>query len=282
MWYHKKLRFPGGRAKALTLSYDDDVEENIRFVQILDRYGLKATFNLNMGMFAREGEQTRRMSLAAAQELYKNTPHEIAVHTLTHMPLYSVPDNMATYEVIEDIHRAEQAFGGIVRGMAYPNNSFHAGTGDLLRACGIAYCRTTVATHKFNLPENWLYLNPTCHHDDRQLFELCDRFLEKEPRKDAQMFYLWGHTYEFDDHDNWDVIERFAEKMSGRDDIWYATNIEIYDYVQAYRSLIFSADGLVVYNPTVTEVFFELGEDHGPMFSVKPGETVRIKRDDNI
>lgn len=44
-----------------------------------------------------------------------------------------------------------------------------------------------------------------------------------------------------------------------RDDVWYATNIEVYDYVQAYRSLVFSADAKTVYNLSATEVFFSCG-----------------------
>lgn len=34
------MRFPQGRAKALTLSYDDGVEQDIRLIEILNRHGL--------------------------------------------------------------------------------------------------------------------------------------------------------------------------------------------------------------------------------------------------
>ena len=45
------------------------------------------------------------------------------------------------------------------------------------------------------------------------------------------LFYLWGHSYEFDDDDNWDTIEKFLQKAGCRDDVWYATNIEVYDCI---------------------------------------------------
>ena len=49
------MRFPGGLGKALTLSYDDGVEQDIKLIDILNRYGLKCTFNLNSGCYAPEG-----------------------------------------------------------------------------------------------------------------------------------------------------------------------------------------------------------------------------------
>lgn len=36
-----------GKMKAVTLSYDDGVAQDIRLIELLDRYGLRATFNLN-------------------------------------------------------------------------------------------------------------------------------------------------------------------------------------------------------------------------------------------
>ena len=50
------MRFPNGKLKALTLSYDDGVEQDIKFVEILNKYGLKCTFNLNSGKYAPEGK----------------------------------------------------------------------------------------------------------------------------------------------------------------------------------------------------------------------------------
>ena len=85
------------------------------------------------------------------------------------------------------------------------------------------------------------------------------------------LFYVWGHSYEFDRNDNWDHLERICEQISGKSDVWYATNMEIYDYVEAYRSLIFSADGLRVYNPTLVKIWFNLD---GKDYSIASGETL--------
>ncbi len=50
--------------------------------------------------------------------------------------------------------------------------------------------------------------------------------------------------------------------------------IEIYDYVSAYRSLVFSADGSMVYNPTLLDIWFT---EDGKPYIIKSGETL-IKR----
>ena len=61
------MRFPEGRAKALTFSYDDNVRENVRLAQILDRYGMKATFNLNSGLYHPDESHPRMMSKGKTQ-----------------------------------------------------------------------------------------------------------------------------------------------------------------------------------------------------------------------
>ena len=59
--------------------------------------------------------------------------------------------------------------------------------------------------------------------------------------------------------------------VSNRDDVWYATNIEIYEYVEAYRNLIYSQDKSKVYNPSALPVYMI---HEGKKYVVNPGETV--------
>jgi len=46
------VRFPGFRDKAVTLSYDDGVRQDKRLISIMQKYGLKGTFNINSGQFS--------------------------------------------------------------------------------------------------------------------------------------------------------------------------------------------------------------------------------------
>lgn len=275
------MRFPEGRAKTLTFSYDDGVVEDIRFVGILNKYGMKGTFNVNSGYYGPEipnpEKPERRMSESAITKLFSNTPHEIAVHSYTHPSLATLPSAAVAYETVKDRETLERQFGRIVRGMAYPNGSVSDEVVDTLRCCGIAYARTVTSTEKFKLPEDWLRLPATCHHNNPRLMELAEKFVNTEisPYHAPQMFYLWGHTYEFDDNDNWNVIEEFCEYMSGREDeIWYATNIEIYEYVEDYNRLLWTVDMSRVYNPTNRILWFMYNKK---MAVIRPGQTLCLE-----
>ena len=103
--------------------------------------------------------------------------------------------------------------------------------------------------------------------------ELAHAFVEKKTDAFPALFYLWGHSYEFESDNNWNVIEEFAEYIGNRDDIWYATNIEIYDYIEAYKRLVFSMDGSKVYNPTCMSLYFQY---EGQVYCVKPGEVLNV------
>ena len=43
-----------GKNKAFTFSFDDGVLQDIRFIELINKYGLKCTFNLNSEFFGRE------------------------------------------------------------------------------------------------------------------------------------------------------------------------------------------------------------------------------------
>lgn len=261
------MYYPGFRQRALTLSYDDGVQADRRLIEIMVKHGIKGTFNINSGSFG----AGKRMTADEALHLYRDSGMEVAVHGLHHPFWNKIPRGMASYDIVTDRVNLETLFGRIIRGSAYPFGATSESAVSVLRDAGIVYSRTTVSTERFDLPSDWLRMPATCHHNNPRLSELCDRFLTQNVKYNPILFYLWGHSYEFDDNDNWSVIEDFCEKMGGRDEIWYATNIEIYDYVKAFERLEFSADGKLVYNPTFTEVFFEL---NGKKFMIRPGETV--------
>ena len=278
------LRFPGGLAKCLTLSYDDGVLEDIRLAEIMKQHGLRGTFNLNTGLYRNENKPItddkpgHRLTKAQATELFSQDGIEPAIHAHMHSHLQTLPQAQVAYEILKDREILEAQFGKPVRGMAYPFGTV-ACTDDVveaLKVCGVTYARTTVSTEKFDVPTDWLRMPATCHHNDSRLMALADRFLTMHRRTidPCQMFYLWGHSYEFAQQNNWEVIEKFAETVGNRDDIWYANNMQVYQYVEAYRALEFSANGNMVYNPSALTVWFTTG---GINVKVEPGETVKIR-----
>lgn len=272
-------RFPGGKCKAVTLSYDDGRMEDKRLIEIMNRYGIKGTFNINSGLLSEKDISGERGVVSANQavEIYAKSGQEVAVHGFRHSHLEEQPRELITEEVMSDRRELEKLFDTEVRGMAYPYGTYNDTVVECLKTCGIAYSRTVKSTAGFGMPQNWLELHPTCHHGDERLFELAERFIAhdyKERYNDAvSMFYLWGHSYEFENDNNWDRIEKFCEYMGGRDDIWYAANIEIYDYMQAVNQLRFNLARTTAYNPTCTDVWFSA---EGKLYKVPAGEKIKL------
>lgn len=149
------MRFPGGRKKAFTLSYDDCVTQDIPFIQMLRRLGLKATFNVNSGHLGqkdhiiREGKRVEHdhVSEAEFKSLYEG--FEVALHTVSHPSLTMLDNAQALCQVIEDKAALERLTGYPVRGMAYPGGSYDARIIELLKLCGVRFCRVVETTGRF-------------------------------------------------------------------------------------------------------------------------------------
>ena len=66
-----KMRLKDGKTKVLTLSYDDGVVQDIRLIEIMNRYGLKGTFNINSASYLPENKVREkfygRMKLSEAK-----------------------------------------------------------------------------------------------------------------------------------------------------------------------------------------------------------------------
>lgn len=217
--------------KALTFSYDDGIEQDRKLVEIFNKYGMKATFNLNTGIqtpesnFEIEGVYINRMKQEGLEVLYRG--HEIATHGLTHAAPTGMTKEQLDKEFLTDMSNIERIYGTYPVGMAYAYGCVDDEVVKYLKSIGIKYGRTVEASHSFEIPKEPLKLKATCHHDDDMLFELAEKFLKAEPKENEQMlFYVWGHSYEFDVNNNWDRIEEFCKMMSGKADIFYGTNRE--------------------------------------------------------
>ena len=150
--------YPGGRHKALTMSYDDGRTQDRRLVEIFNRYGIRGTFHLNSG-FLGDGQHIRPDEVPT---LYAG--HEVACHTVTHPTIARCPLPEVALEVLEDRKALEALTGYPVRGLSYPNGSLSADIEALLPACGIRYSRVVGSTDGFALPEDPLRWQATCHH----------------------------------------------------------------------------------------------------------------------
>ena len=262
--------FPGHKKRAVTFSYDDGTKFDRLLVEKFDKYGAKCTFNLNSDRIGKGDAYLNEDAYHVDEKFVKEISerHEIACHAYTHPFMERLPLDMAVRETYRDRDYLENLIGKPVVGMAYPYGTYDQSVINALRACGIKYCRTTHATGGFGSQDDWLKLNPTCHHNGA--LALVDAFFNTKPWCNLPIFYIWGHSFEFDGQKNWNVMDELLSRLSERDDIWYATNIEIYDYMQAIKNLRVTADETAVYNPSAVTVY-ATAEDK-PV-ELKPGFT---------
>ena len=279
------LRFPEGKEKALTLSYDDGVVYDKRLAEITKKYGIKITFNINSGFI---GSDKGRLTLEEIKELDAMDHVEIATHGENHRAPGRVTKIQGITDTLMCRRSLEKYLDKIIRGMAYPDSGIRLTNCDItkeeikdyLKVLGIAYARTLGGDNKhFLLPTDWYEWMPTAHHNNPETMNYLKEFLDMPtPRHSAsqvpRLFYLWGHSYEFEGDNNWELIEEFCKTAGNNPNVWYATNIEICDYVNAYHSLIFSADDTMIYNPTLFDIWFTAD---GKLYKIKPGETLKIE-----
>ena len=226
-----------GKMKAVTFSYDDGVTQDIRLIELLNKYGLKCTFNLNSERLARRGMLTRndqrisyyRVHPEDVQRIYEG--HEVAVHTLTHPNLTQLEDAEVIRQVETDRLNLSDLVGYEVVGMAYPcggvNNDDRVAN-IIKNHTGVKYSRTISCNESFEPQSNLYRFNPTAYHlDFDEMMALGEKFLSLKADT-PQIFYIWGHSYEMDyDSENWAKLEAFFKLISGKDDIFYGTNKEV-------------------------------------------------------
>ena len=228
-----------GKKKAITFSYDDGVIQDRRLIELLDKYQLKATFNLNSGCFGTtfmlryDGGELAHTKVEASEvrELYKN--HEVAAHTLTHPSLPTLSDEEVIRQVEEDRVNLSKIVGYDVVGMAYPGGGINNDerVQKLIKAhTGVKYCRTIDDTYAFDVEQDLYRYCPSVFHfaENGKTYELCKQFVEMETDK-PQVLYIWGHSYEMEIGDRWGELEDIFRLISGRDDIFYGTNREIFE-----------------------------------------------------
>ena len=154
--------------------------------------------------------------------------------------------------------------------MSYPFSSFDQRVIDACRAEGMEYSRTVAATYSFGISSDLMRWDPTCHHSEFSE-ELWARFMSPMLYDFMRLFYIWGHSYEINSEEKWEKIEAMCKTVSGDDSIWYATNIEIVDYLKAVRSLRFTANCTAVHNPSAIDVWIKA--DHEKV-CIPAGKTV--------
>lgn len=240
--------------KYFTLTYDDGVEQDKRFIELLKKYGVKGTFCINSGLLGekdyilRIGNDTYGVKKDISKYpkfLFKSIKHfkikqeeiktvyegfEVASHGVNHLDMSLIHSQKRREEIIDDIKALNDIVGYEIKGHIFPFGIHTLDAKDILKSCGIKYSRTIDTTEEFKLYNDDYILHPTCWHGDRNVVKLLDAFIKAEPEEEDLVFLMWGHSYEFDfgtKRNSWVWIEYLLQKISGNDDIIYCTNSEM-------------------------------------------------------
>lgn len=256
--------YPNFKKKAVTFSYDDGRTYDVRLAELFDKYGAKCTFNLCSGTAWKD----LRYYMPDDDILKISKNHEIAIHSVDHDYTDAMPNDKLLTQVYENRLNLEKIIGKPVVGMAYPYGTYSKDFIEILKSVGIKYSRVTEVSKNFRPDLNFYEWKGSCHH--KNAMPKVDAFI-KGNYHNLELLYIWGHSYEFENDNNWELIEEILQKLSSQDNIWFATNIEVYDYLNAIKNLRVALDEKSVYNPSAVSVYATYNDKE---IELKPGLTV--------
>ena len=269
--------YPDGNMKALIMSYDDGLVEDSKLIKLFDANNIIGTFNLNSGLLSTQQHWPQDngpdiistyVSKDSLLLIYKN--HEIAAHGLTHQDFKNISDDEILKEVNTDISNLNKLTNRKIVSMTYPFGNSNHHIAELISNSGLTNARTVSDTYTFDLPDTFLLWHPTCH--DSKAMDLVNDYLTLNNNK-LSLFYVWGHSWEFNDPKRWASINEFCQKIGNQKDIWYVGCGDYIDYQIALKNLIITNETIV--NPKDNkEVWYKEG---GVTKIIKPGQSLRAK-----
>ena len=222
--------YPNKLLKAITFSFDDATQQDIRLANLFNKYNLKCTFNVNSGIathnyrYIYNNVEIYRLEKEELIEAYIG--HEIASHSLTHPHLFDLNLNQIQNEIESDISNLNLWFTHQkIIGFAYPYGQVNNDIINILKNNGIKWARNAGHSNSFDIGNNLLNYTPTCHFLSKDLPKLIDDFISLNPDK-KQILFIWGHSNELDTNNCWEYFENILKTLANKKDIYYCTNSE--------------------------------------------------------
>lgn len=267
--------YPGGKDRAFNITYDDGVTQDIRFVERMNRYGLKGTFNLNSDLMRSgfswihpNGMEVKRLDVDTARWLYRG--HEIASHTRTHPYLFDLHGEALKSQLLEDKQNLEALFGVDIRGFAVPFDYYSPEIAQCARECGFEYARMSEFSHTYAPCRDWYFWKTGFYHIEPGLTDYVDGFFETE--EELAVCQIVGHSYDLDAENLWGTMERILERVSRDRRIWSCTNLELVRYLKAMDRALITEER--IHNPTEILLWFRVRDD---IILLDPGESIVLK-----
>ena len=279
-----EMLFPEGKTKALLLSYDDGTIHDRKLVQLMNKYHLIGTFHLNSNKLGTD-IYFDYLNKAEIKQLYEG--HEVSVHSANHPNLTDISKIDVFYEIAEDRKELERLVGYPVRGMAYPFGNTNDDVVAIIDDLGIEYARTVGDTYNFEIPKDFLRWYPTIHQFAKAYWE--PNQPEKD-KKELEAFYkiiadflatkqlavldIWGHSWEMGlDQNKWDETEKFFALLANNPTIHYTKQIDLVDYINAFRNLKFSVDKSSVTNTSSLNICIKINDT---VYTVQAGSSMKL------
>ena len=258
--------YPQGKKKAFSITYDDGVTQDVRFVELLNKYGLKGTFNLNSELMSNGFEWTHESGLVIQRlkpevvvDLYEG--HEVASHTLTHPYMSELSEEEILRQMGQDKKNLEKLFQREIYGFAVPFDYYSDLIAECAKKCGFTYARMSEERYSYVPPEEYYYWAAGAFHIMPKFKEFVEVFFETE--EELALCQIVGHSYDLDTENMWEQIEEILQKVAEDEDVISMTNIELVRYLKAMRSATITEDGIE--NHSNVELWFE---EDGRVFSV--------------
>ena len=262
--------YPYGKKKAFNVTYDDGVLQDVRFVELLNQYGLKGTFNLNSALMENEFEWihetgcvVKRLSTEVVKALYAG--HEVASHTLHHPYMHDLSKEGILWELSQDKRNLEALFGTEIKGFAVPFDYYSDLIAECVQECGFTYGRISEMSDSFHPQNDYYRWKATIFHCEACLEDLMQQFVETE--EELALFQIVGHSYDLDTENMWERMETIFQTISGQEDILPMTTIEIIEYLKAMEMAEITDRS--IQNHSDRSLWFEI---NGTVYEVKSNE----------
>ena len=197
--------------KKFVFAIDDGTIFDKKVIDIFNKYGIRATFNLNSGLqdyvWYKDWLEVRRLNLKENKHIYKG--HEVASHSLTHPFLTSLSDEDVYHEVKEDIDNLKNTFGCDIKSFSFPFDGYDERTINIIKGLGITHIILPAIDDSFHYPVDTHHIKVTSWNIDDALAKV-KRFIED---KDAEVFIYLSHSYDYEYENSYDKLEKLCKTI---------------------------------------------------------------------
>jgi len=230
----------------VTTSWDDGHKLDVRVAGLLKQYGIKGTFYVaSKNREFKEGEALTELELCTLSRDF-----EIGAHTVTHRLLTQVPESDVEEEITESKKLLENILKKDIVSFCYPRGKYSKKIAKYVAGAGFSYARTVKRFHTNYMVKNKL-LAPTSidtydHYSDVlsvlkfvhfnpftffKYFRKWDAIaieMFDRTRKHGGVFHLWGHSWQLEEHGDWNRLDKVLKHIGGHADVYYLENKDIY------------------------------------------------------